>query len=667
MSDRLNSIADYVKLVYLVVAIFIVIRILEFTYSSIVLGHSFSVDLLISRSINFDSLFVILVFTFAFIPVSLVGYFNQRFAKVLTVALVLFLIVSNLLLTQYFLTNHSLLGCVLFSFSIHDLLNITSNEITLNRIPMILSALAILILSIFGVGRILSAKQNSRKVNLILVGSFLIVCPIALANSSINIKSIVHFDNRYEYFIGNSKHMYLLASCEDEKTNKATTPDHASTAISAYQKATPYFSYSDSAYPLIHAESYENVLGPYFPSNSDRPNIVLVISESLSSNYSGANPTYAHSLTPFVDSLANAGLYWDTFFSNAERSYGALPSILSSLPSGIGDRGFMNMGLRFSNLKRFPNHIGLIELLNQRGYKTGFYHGGWGNFDNVGSFLKEKGIDDFISRESFETDIYQIPEGGWGYHDKDLYDKSLDVLSGNPPDQPYLNVYQTISMHTPFNMCEPEYFDSKFIHERLAELGYVTGERPNLQQEVLASIFFADDALRHLFTELSKRNDFERTIFIITGDHALDQNLTDHHFEGFHIPLVIYSPMLSRSAVFKGACSHLDITPSLLALLQENFQFEIPEEKHWIGRGLDTSSTSKFDRFIPLLINSSDVPNFILSDAVMFANEVWTIDSTLVLNRANADKARETQTFFDAYRKVNTLVCNEDLIWNHIE
>lgn len=325
------------------------------------------------------------------------------------------------------------------------------------------------------------------------------------------------------------------------------------------------------------------------------------------------------------------------------------------------------MGLRFSNLKRFPNHIGLIELLNQRGYKTGFYHGGWGNFDNVGSFLKEKGIDDFISRESFETDIYQIPEGGWGYHDKDLYDKSLDVLSGNPPDQPYLNVYQTISMHTPFNMCEPEYFDSKFIHERLAELGYVTGERPNLQQEVLASIFFADDALRHLFTELSKRNDFERTIFIITGDHALDQNLTDHHFEGFHIPLVIYSPMLSRSAVFKGACSHLDITPSLLALLQENFQFEIPEEKHWIGRGLDTSSTSKFDRFIPLLINSSDVPNFILSDAVMFANEVWTIDSTLVLNRANADKARETQTFFDAYRKVNTLVCNEDLIWNHIE
>lgn len=667
MCGRLNSVATYVKLVYLVAAVFVLIRILEFSYSSIALGHSFSLDLLITRSINFDSLFVFLIFSFAFIPISLVGYFNLRIATILVVTLVLFLVVSNLLLTQYFLTNHSLLGCVLFSFSLHDLLNITSNEIALNRIPMILSALAILILSIFGIARILSVKQSSRKVNLILLGSFLIVCPIALANSSINVKSIVHFDNRYEYFMGNSKHMYLLASCEGENNNESSTPDQALTAISVYQKATSYFSYSDSAYPLIHNEPYENVLGPYFPSNSDRPNIVLVISESLSSNYSGVNPNYPHSLTPFVDSLANAGLYWSTFFSNAERSYGALPSILSSLPSGIGDRGFMNMGLRFSNLKRFPNHIGLIELLNQHGYKTGFYHGGWGNFDNVGAYLKEKGIDDFISRESFETDIYQIPEGGWGYHDMDLYDKSLDVLNRNQPGQPYLNIYQTITMHTPFNMCEPEYFEAKFVHNRLAELGYVSGERPNLQQEVLASIFFADDALRHLFMNLSKRDDFDRTIFIITGDHALDQNLTDHHFESFHIPLVIYSPMMNGSAVFTGACSHIDITPSILALFQENFEFNFPEEKHWIGRGLDTSTNNQFNRFIPLLINSTDVPNFILSDTVMFANEVWTIDSSLGLKPVNSTHPVGTRRLFELYRQVNAHVCREDKIWRGVE
>ncbi|MFT4681230.1 MAG: phosphoglycerol transferase MdoB-like AlkP superfamily enzyme [Flavobacteriales bacterium] len=667
MSNRLNSIAGYIRLVYLVAAIFVLIRILEFAYASFALGHSFSFDLLVTRSINFDTLLVILAFTFAFIPIAGLNYFNQRIGKVLAGGLALCMIVSNLLLTQYFLTNHSLLGCVLFSFSFQDILNITSNEVTLNRIPMLLGALGVLILSTFGVVRVLSVQQDSRKINLALLGSFLIVCPIALANSSSNVKSIVHFDNRYEYFIGNSKHMYLLASCEEESNIQSTTLDQLIPAISAYHKATPYFNYSDSLYPLIHNEPYENVLGPYFPNNSQRPNIVLVISESLSCNYSGSNTRYAHSLTPFVDSLANAGLYWTTFLSNAERSYGALPSILSSLPSGVGNRGIMNMNLRYSNLKRFPKQTGLIELLNQHGYRTGFFYGGWGNYDNVGSYLKEIGIDDFISMESFETDKYQVPEGGWGYHDMDLYVKSLDVLSGKQLDQPYFNVYQTITMHTPFNMCEPEYFDSKFVHERLAELGYVSNERPNLQQEVLASIFFADDALRHLFMKLSKRDDFERTIFIITGDHALDQNLTDHHFESFHIPLVIYSPMMNRSAVFKGACSHIDITPSILALFKENFAFDIPEEKHWIGRGLDTSSTTQFNRFIPLLINSTDVPNFIFSDTVMFANEVWSIDSSLSLKSAVSDSSSGMRRFFNSYRKVNAHVCRDDRIWKNEE
>jgi len=60
-------------------------------------------------------------------------------------------------------------------------------------------------------------------------------------------------------------------------------------------------------------------------------NIVIIIVESLSAEYTGiGNP--GHGYTPFLDSLANKGIYFKNGFADGRRSIDAPPSILAALP-----------------------------------------------------------------------------------------------------------------------------------------------------------------------------------------------------------------------------------------------------------------------------------------------------------------------------------------------
>ena len=54
----------------------------------------------------------------------------------------------------------------------------------------------------------------------------------------------------------------------------------------------------------------------------------------------------------------------------------------------------------------------------------------------------------------------------------------------------------------------------------------------------------------------------------------------------FHVPLVIYSPLLKKGKKFSSVVSHFDITPSLLSFLQHNYDIKQPSVSAWIGHGL---------------------------------------------------------------------------------
>lgn len=663
LTELQSGLIGYIKVVFGTLVIFAIIRFLEFGYVSFFLNIDLDPIVLFSRSINFDSLFVILVSTVLVVPVLLLHSVNHKLATIISYSVAIGLIFTNVIFTNFFLINNSLLSSVLFDFSLSTIYDIVHSEISTNRTFLWVGSFLTFTLSIFLLTKFTRRIRTSGKWNSILVLSFLIGVVIGLINHKHTFKSIYHFDSNYQFLIGNSKHVYFLKSFQPKVPDQIMDKAEIETAIHGFQNARPYFNFSHQEYPLLHDEETENVLGPFFISSESRPNIVLVVSESLSSSFSGEALGLKQSLTPFTDSLAQEGLHWSRFFSNEDRSFAAMPNILASLPSGIGARGFINMKAKANSVKNYPKHDNLIQILNKSGYQTNYFYGGWGQFDNTETYLKEMGIDFFLSDENFDSEKYTKVDNGWGYNDKDLFRQSLDILEQQSDSDPFLNIYQTISVHSPFDLSEPEYYDRSYLNSKLKELDLEAEDVQNIRDEILSSIFFADDALKLLIEKMSSLPDFENTIFIITGDHSLNLNLTDHSFENFHIPLIIWSPLLKKQATFRGACSHLDILPSLLALLEGNFSMEGSQQKHWIGQGLDTSMKNRFNRMIPLKLSSLEVPSFVHGNLVLFSGKAMLLDSSLSLTSAyNSQDIELINSLYESYRSVNSYVCSHDLI-----
>ncbi|MCL1850195.1 MAG: sulfatase-like hydrolase/transferase [Bacteroidetes bacterium] len=151
-----------------------------------------------------------------------------------------------------------------------------------------------------------------------------------------------------------------------------------------------------------------------------------------------------------------------------------------------------------------------------------------------------------------------------------------------------------------------------------------------------------------------KRNDFDNTIFIITGDH----HVTARQFGGYynyHVPLIIYSPMLKSGRNMKGVVSQRDITPTFLSLLQYNYNIETPDEVTWLNSALDTSLTFSAHTFSPLQLIDHSIggmlyKNYLLCEGILeeFTDgKLHKIDDPKVLQYMN--RLLSLYRFLDSY------------------
>jgi len=657
----------YIYVIYSLLIIFIVIRLAEYTCLWFENNTSISLDILFTRSINFDSLFIINFSLFLLIITILIGLVNKNVASHFFKLIVIFIIFFHLISTSYFLISQNILDSTIFEFSLSEIFKIIFAEFTTRNLTIFLPFLFVLLIVSYLYYKIISKIKLNKKINIILSILYIIFIIVAVVNRKHTLKSIKYFDNNFTYLLGNSKEVFFIKSIDFSKKIKKYNIQKIKNATLNYQKATSYFNYCNENYPFIHNEPYENVLGKYFNKDTSlTPNVVIIICESLSSSFSGPNNSLDGSLTSFIDSLSSHSLYWYNFLSNAERSYGVLPNVLASLPTGIGKRGFINMDNEYANFKKYPTHTGLIELLKQNNYTTNYFYGGWGYFDNVGYFIKESGIDNFYDQDNFNSSIYNKPKGNmvWGYNDKDLFSQSFDLLDEKKVSHPFLNIYQTLSLHSPFNLSERRYYTNDFIEKRIKRLHLNTKKIKKIPNKILASIFFSDDALKHYFNIMKKRKEFSNTIFIITGDHSIDLNISNNTFEKYRVPLIIYSKLLKKPEKFKGVCSHIDILPSIIALLQNNYGQKFNISKHWLGQGLDTSKYFIANRNIPLAINNNILPQYISGSYAICNNNIIQFDSLFNIKEvSNEEIINNVNNLFENYYLLNKYVCLQDKIW----
>ena len=409
-------------------------------------------------------------------------------------------------------------------------------------------------------------------------------------------------------------------------------------------------------YPLVQPfETSPDVLSPFFEIHEEKPNIVMIIVEGLGDEFIGKNGY--RGFTPYLDSLIPKSLYWENFVSNAGRTFGALPSILGSLP--YGEKGFLEMN-------PLPSNISLVSILKANEYTTSFYSGDDSNFDRKLNFLEYNGIDNVIDINAFGPGYVKTKEnsGGfsWGYPDGEIFKKTLSELDSRK--LPRLDVIMTLTNHEPFDFPEKrEYLkkvDNIINSNRTLEL---TKSEVNTYKDIFACLLYTDNSIKNFIESYSKRPEFKNTIFVITGDHRLIPIAQKDKLCRFHVPLYIYSPLLKKPQTFKSVSSHWDITPSLVSFLMNNYKMNKMEKTAWMSTGLDTVRKFRNIHTIPLMQNKGNINEMIYKDYLLSNGDLFKINENFDIAKVNDDEILKaiTDTLNEA-KKLNAYLTKKNKI-----
>ena len=417
-----------------------------------------------------------------------------------------------------------------------------------------------------------------------------------------------------------------------------------------FQSMFPEDEFVDFRYPFAHLDQSPDVLSYYFDLDPDTmPNLVFIITEGLSREFSGYNSKFP-SATPFLDSLAEHSLNWVNCMSSSQRTIAVLPSLFGSLP--FGKRGFMQS----SNCPRFHS---LPMILKDNGYSTSFYYGGWTCFDDMCYFLNDLGIDHYLPEY---TSYPEEMQNTWGLYDEYLFSESLkeikELSTFHSPLSPRLDIYLTLTTHDPFDYPDKERYTK--IYTDLLVRHHKQHSIQQFQYEQYASYLYYDNCLRKFFADYQQMPGFENTIFVITGDHCF--NGQSEELDKYHVPLVIWSPMLKEAHRFTAMVAHRDVTPSFLALLKNKYAIQAPSIVSWLNTGLDTCSHFQANTFTPQLKNSRKMDNMVYRDCFYDEGMVFKFgyeDERLTITPV---KGEEIKAFMGEYKAMDDYVMHNDAL-----
>jgi len=222
----------------------------------------------------------------------------------------------------------------------------------------------------------------------------------------------------------------------------------------------------------------------------------------------------------------------------------------------------------------------------------------------------------------------------------------------------------TLNMHQPFSTPEPELWKQVFNdHLETIDINNQGTEFYNNRQLQFSSVLYTDDAIRKLLNEYSKRPQYANTIFFILGDHHLQM----HDFnpiEKYHVPLIIYSPMLNTSRKFPAVSSVADLTPTIAAMMKNNFQLQIPKKTHWLGNPLDTLLNFRSKNFVPFMRINRNIDELLWNEFFYSEGRLFIIDEHLdLIPFDDSKKLKSLEKQLTNFRVLNNYVCNENKLF----
>ncbi|HEV7350624.1 LTA synthase family protein [Telluribacter sp.] len=650
------ALVHFGRLVSLWAIILLLLTFLEIGYSTSLFGLPDPFFLVLGRAVLSSLFFFLKSTTVLFILHGLFSLISLKVARSVFIGVALVLVAMQLGLMKYFLTALAPLGSDLFIYSMDDIVQ-TAGAAGAVSVVGILGFLVVGAL-VWALFRYLTSYIPANRwavLALLLVsvtftasGVDKLVPPPQFGNEYVNYlsynKSLYFSDASYTYFMADSKSdgidiysdMYLgLGETISSGDDKIMTVSY----IGANE------------FPFLHKEETPDVLGPFFRKSDKRPNIVLLIVEGLGRAFTGEDP-YLGSFTPFLDSLSTKSLVWANFLSEGGRTFAVLPSILGSAP--FGKSGFNELG------EKMPGHFTLMNILKKNGYSTSFYYGGNSSFDLMSTYLRKGGIGQIYDESSFGSGIPKIPENNgfsWGYDDRELFNHFFRI-NATPDSSAKLHVILTVSMHNPFLLNNQAVYMSR-VEQRMTELAFSEDQKNKTRpyKQMLSTVLFSDEAIRDFFQTYQKRPDFANTIFLITGDHRMPEIPMTTKIDRYHVPLIVYSPLLSRKAYFRSISTHFDITPTLVSYLANNYPVQRPAVTSWLGTGIDTIRQFRNIHSYPIMMTKAEMVDYIMGNYMLSRNELYDISANMDLNPVNEQSRKSSlQNSFELFKQKNNRI-----------
>ncbi|MEP7012382.1 MAG: LTA synthase family protein [Acidobacteriota bacterium] len=296
-------------------------------------------------------------------------------------------------------------------------------------------------------------------------------------------------------------------------------------------------------------------------------NVVVVLEESLGSEFIGALHPRPVSLTPSFDALTAEGTLLTHAYSTGNRTIRAIEATTSSLPP--------LPGISVVRRPASKNLFTLPGLLRERGYGTLWVYGGRALFDGMGGYLSNNGVDRIFEQKDYPDGTFTT---AWGAADESIFDQALVQMDGfEAAGKPFYTLVLSVSNHRPYTFPDgPIRPDPKLKR------------RENV-------VRYADWALGRFIEQAKSHAFFDHTLFVLMGDHgARVYGAEAIPLPSYEVPILFLAPgLVPAGGRIDTLASSLDLPPTILGLLGMSYEsrffghdvFHIPPEQ---GRALMT-------------------------------------------------------------------------------
>jgi len=308
---------------------------------------------------------------------------------------------------------------------------------------------------------------------------------------------------------------------------------------------------SDEAVKILRSNEKQDFdsLSLKSPLTNTRPNIVLIVWESLTSK------VLNDSVTPHLYSLLDKGIYFSELYASGDRSDKGLVAILSAYPA----QPTSSIMTEPEKSRKLPF---ITKQLKDVGYQTSYMYGGELEFANMSSYMSYNGYDEIIGKRKLPN----LLMGAWGAPDEITFNNFFEkIQAASEQKEPFFHTLFTLSSHEPYDIPAAPVFKGTSKTDQFQNAHHYT------------------DSCLYAFIEKAQQQAWwKNTWVIIIADHGHvlpGDDYATHDPSEFHIPMLWLGGAVKKPREVKQTYSQINLAPSIAKYLKLNpneFRFSKP-------------------------------------------------------------------------------------------